>query len=721
MKTKKWIPILTALIVPLMTGCGGDNGSTPANHAPVARAQRIVADEDTAKTFTLQGSDEDNDSLTYTLVTQPAHGALSGTAPNLTYTPAADWHGDDRFTFTVNDGNATSSAAEVNITVKPVNDAPVAVTSSYRIDANKPFHLTLGGSDVEGDPLEYDVSLPDKGELKCSGAECIYEPDEDFNGTAAFRYRVYDGQAFSTPQTITVVVLSRPFKITVKTDNPGTSADNEFTIMADDRGGFFEYKYRVDCGDGSGLSDEQNGNYTCRYDRAGTYTISIHGRFPAMQFPESTENHKLVRIDQWGTIRWKTMESAFSSCDNIDQNPPASDRPILTDVDNMSYMFAGSSFDQDINDWDVRHVTDMIGIFAYDRQFNGNISDWNISNVRYVQRMFEHAEAFNQDIGKWDVSHVWSLKNMFKGAVAFDQDISDWNISHAYFMNEMLTDSNLSQAHYDALLTKWSALPVRDNVYLGVPATLGCSDPVRPKRNMLVHDHRWHITDKDTTRDSDDDGATDDDELRADLNNTDPDEFLFGREIYHAVTSAASGKKWLDRNLGASQSCTALNDTDCYGDYYQWGRHYPSTGYRRSGRSRSIDSWRDDQFYRTHKDWVTPGVDDDGRLRQANWQNLEGTFTCPKHYRLPTAAEWQDEIGGWGDLEAAFGSELKIPSAGYKDYTDASDRETGAKVILWTQEPVGTEEAKNLIVKTTGASIDASYRANGAPVRCIHE
>ena len=51
------------------------------------------------------------------MVTQPAHGSLSGTAPNLTYTPAANYNGADSFTFKVNDGQADSAAATVSITV----------------------------------------------------------------------------------------------------------------------------------------------------------------------------------------------------------------------------------------------------------------------------------------------------------------------------------------------------------------------------------------------------------------------------------------------------------------------------------------------------------------------------------------------------------------------------------------------------------------------------
>ena len=43
---------------------------------------------------------------------------------------------------------------------------------------------------------------------------------------------------------------------------------------------------------------------------------------------------------------------------------------------------------------------------------------------------------------------------------------------------------------------------------------------------------------------------------------------------YGTVTSPYTGRVWLDRNLGAFRVCTRLDDTSCYGDYYQWGRNY---------------------------------------------------------------------------------------------------------------------------------------------------
>ena len=97
--------------------------------------------EDTTKTVTLAGTDPDSDPLTYQIVSGPVHGVLLGTAPNLTYLPAANYpagnfNGSDSFTFTVSDAALTSAVATVSITVTPVNDAPQALAQSASMSAN---------------------------------------------------------------------------------------------------------------------------------------------------------------------------------------------------------------------------------------------------------------------------------------------------------------------------------------------------------------------------------------------------------------------------------------------------------------------------------------------------------------------------------------------------------------------------------------------------------
>jgi hypothetical protein len=47
---------------------------------------------------------------------------------------------------------------------------------------------------------------------------------------------------------------------------------------------------------------------------------------------------------------------------------------------------------------------------------------------------------------------------------------------------------------------------------------------------------------------------------------------------YSTVTTA-TGRIWMDRNLGATRVALSSTDTEAYGDYYQWGR--PEDGHQR--------------------------------------------------------------------------------------------------------------------------------------------
>jgi len=100
----------------------------PENTPPEAHSQSVSIKENTSETIILSGSDADNDPLTYTIIDQPDHGALSGAAPNLTYTPTAGYTGSDSFTFIVNDGKSDSPIATVNINVSPEQKEYVVYT-----------------------------------------------------------------------------------------------------------------------------------------------------------------------------------------------------------------------------------------------------------------------------------------------------------------------------------------------------------------------------------------------------------------------------------------------------------------------------------------------------------------------------------------------------------------------------------------------------------------
>src|SRR5439155_21652601 len=126
---------------------------------------------------TLTASDPDGNPLTFATTSTPAHGSLSGTAPNLTYTPNAGFFGTDSFTFKANDGLLDSNVATVSITVRKLNHAPVANDGSVATDQDTAVGITLVASDPDGDPLRFAfVSGPAHGTFTGPGASRTYTP-----------------------------------------------------------------------------------------------------------------------------------------------------------------------------------------------------------------------------------------------------------------------------------------------------------------------------------------------------------------------------------------------------------------------------------------------------------------------------------------------------------------------------------------------------------------
>ncbi len=180
---------------------------TAVNDAPVADGQSVTTAEDTAMPISLTGSDADGDPLTYIIVGQPVHGTLSGSVPNVTYTPTANFNGSDSFTFKVNDGTVDSNTATVTITVTPVNDAPVAIPQNIGTNQDTPVSITLSGSDIDADPLTYTVSAsPTHGTLSSTAPNLTYTPNTGYVGADSFEFTVSDGTAISSPATVSISV-----------------------------------------------------------------------------------------------------------------------------------------------------------------------------------------------------------------------------------------------------------------------------------------------------------------------------------------------------------------------------------------------------------------------------------------------------------------------------------------------------------------------------------
>ncbi|TCI93216.1 BspA family leucine-rich repeat surface protein [Tenacibaculum sp. M341] len=228
-----------------------------------------------------------------------------------------------------------------------------------------------------------------------------------------------------------------------------TITDNE-SITIPTRGS--EYNYTVDWGDGF-TESELRGNATHIYAKPGIYTVKIKGSFPQIFFNNQGDKDKILTIEQWGIIQWKAMNNAFHGCSNLTSN--ASDAPDLSLVTTTYGMFnQATSFNADLNDWDVSNVTNMSLMFAYASIFNGDISNWDVKSSKYMSGMFWHASMFNQDISNWNVSGVIDMSLMFYFAVKFNKDLSKWNekVSQVELMGNMFGNAIL----FDGNIGGWN-------------------------------------------------------------------------------------------------------------------------------------------------------------------------------------------------------------------------------------------------------------------------
>ena len=114
------------------------------NTSPTADPQAVSTDEETPVAITLTGSDPESDPLTFTIVSGPTHGTLSGTPPNVTYTPDPDYEGPDSFEFQVEDPSGFTGTATVTITVNGVNDAPVVDPAAFSVAEDEPVGTAVG-------------------------------------------------------------------------------------------------------------------------------------------------------------------------------------------------------------------------------------------------------------------------------------------------------------------------------------------------------------------------------------------------------------------------------------------------------------------------------------------------------------------------------------------------------------------------------------------------
>jgi len=281
------------------------------------------------------------------------------------------------------------------------------------------------------------------------------------------------------------------FIISVKTDNTGTSNDDQFTLP-------WIGSYDVEWGDGL-TSYAQTDTTTHTYATAGTYDVSVTPTNNCrIFFNNGGDRQKLLDVKNWGTGVWTTFSGAFLGCSLMDVT--ATDTPDLSIVTTISNMFrnclimvGNSSFEN----WDTSNINNISGAFRAAKLFNQNISSWDTSNFNSLSNTFFDADSFNQPIGVWDTSNMTTFNNTFRSNLStFDQSLANWDITSLTTGTNMFNASALGTANYDATLIGWAAQSITNAVTIDFgfsQYTLGGA--AETARNTLVSTYGWTITD----------------------------------------------------------------------------------------------------------------------------------------------------------------------------------------------------------------------------------
>ncbi len=344
---------------------------------PFAAASRpVFVEEDGSRPVTLQASTPSN----FLVTNSPTHGSLSGTPPNLIYTPDANFHGKDRIDFKASSTSYPydNDDASIYITVGSVPDAPVAADDTVQTleDTALDIDVLANDTDADGDTLAVEITDGvSSGTLTQLGSGAFhYEPDADFYGMDHFSYRAVDPEGLSDTAHVSIVVSGQndPPRFVEPTPPDGDYHDYAagaviaFRLQAADPD-HDQVRYSVDPMPANAVFFAQTGEFawTTSWRDIGTRRLTVRARD---NHGGSTERSLQVRVhgvDSDGDGLWDSREmaagldphSADSDHDTIDDATEFGDGDEPSDVDGDGIPDA---LDQD-SDGDGRSDADEAG------------------------------------------------------------------------------------------------------------------------------------------------------------------------------------------------------------------------------------------------------------------------------------------------------------------------------------------------------------------------
>ena len=192
------------------------------NRPPVARPQNLNLWQNSPTNLTLTAHDADGDALNFSIAHFPTHGLLTGTPPDLAYTPSNNFIGLDGFTFTADDSRATSAPVFVNFYVNSPTNTPSSVAITNPMDGKvflAPANITFTAVASDPDGIAF-VNFYQGGfnslSISVTNAPYTFTATNLGVGEYSFSARAFDGKGartWSAPVRVTVLPFVPQMKI----------------------------------------------------------------------------------------------------------------------------------------------------------------------------------------------------------------------------------------------------------------------------------------------------------------------------------------------------------------------------------------------------------------------------------------------------------------------------------------------------------------------------
>ena len=209
----------------------------PTNDAPLVEDDTVTIPEDVeAWKISALANDHDPDGDMLSIVsasTTNGKVTISEDGQSIEHTPSPDFNGSVTITYVADDGNGETALGRVTVTVKPVNDAPIANESTTIVQEDSgatPIDVLANDTDIDGDRLTVQKARALHGTVQIvdGGAGITYTPDANFNGKDHISYTIDDGNGGLAVSEVSLIVQP-------KNDAPFVN-DEAITIREGDQG-----------------------------------------------------------------------------------------------------------------------------------------------------------------------------------------------------------------------------------------------------------------------------------------------------------------------------------------------------------------------------------------------------------------------------------------------------------------------------------------------------